>query len=1079
VAKILVVDDNAANRNLVVTLLGYRGHSLLEASDGIEALALAAATAPDLIISDILMPRMDGYEFVRRLRSAPLISNTPVIFYTAHYRERDARELARECGVEYVLTKPCEPEEILRVVNRCIGRVPATPAVVTEEFDRDHLRLLTDKLSTVNLRLQALIDVALQLASEKQHDVLLGRFCDSARSLIACKYALVGITPENGHEGGSLHVAGLDLELNPIMRDGKAINAAISSILESGQPIRLTNSGGDPKQLALPSDCPSFDSLLAAPIKSLSDTYGWLCLFHRLGAPEFSAEDEHLAGILGALAGRIYENGRMYSMVRRHAARLEQEIAERTKAELALRRSEAQYRLYFENSPLPGWLYDTQSLRFLAVNAAAIRDYGYTQDEFLSMTLRDIRPAEDIPKLLEGVANIKLGMNHSGPWRHKRKDGTIKDVEIFSYPIPEPRPTEFVLVHDITERLRNEIAIRESSERLNLALNASRTGIWTWDAAIDRLMVDVHAREILGLEFEPCWRLADLLEIIHPDDRGLTRNSFHAGGEVAVEFRVVWPKGAIRYVTTRGQAFRDESGNLVRVTGVIHDNTEQRSLEQQFRQAQKMEAVGQLAAGIAHDFNNVLTVIIGFGSLLLTQASDGDKVALSQILSAGERGAALTTQLLALSRKQALQPRVVNLAASIEDMDRLVRRLIGENIEVATIIDRDLGNVEVDPNQIEQVILNLVVNARDAMPSGGKLTIELRNVEVDEIYARKHDVPRGNFVLLAVSDNGVGMTPDVQQRAFEPFFTTKEPGRGTGLGLATVYGIVKQSGGHLWLYSEAGIGTTFKIFLPRVDQQAEAAPRPSPARVSGGNETILVVEDDSEVRALVEEILGSVGYEVLVAADGEQALKIVERYQGEIQLLVTDVVLQKIGGRQSADRLIEIRPGMKVLFMSGYTADAILNQGILGHDVNFLPKPFTVDGLCSAVRSVLDSQSAIRRILVVDDEESIREMLKQSLEQAGFEIMTAADGRHARAQALGRPIDLIITDLAMPEEEGIELIRKFREQHPGLKIIAMSGAFGEGILNMARALGADATISKPLTPATILKSINEVARRLP
>ena len=501
--------------------------------------------------------------------------------------------------------------------------------------------------------------------------------------------------------------------------------------------------------------------------------------------------------------------------------------------------------------------------------------------------------------------------------------------------------------------------------------------------------------------------------------------------------------------------------------------TGHKRLEAELRQSQKMEAVGLLAGGIAHDFNNVLNVIIGYSKLLLQKLPEGDRThrQITEICKAGERAAGLTQQLLAFSRKQVLQPRVVNFADTLREMDALVCRVIGEDIEVATKIHDDVARVKIDPSQVEQVILNLVVNARDAMPNGGKLTLELSNVELDASYATIHNIAPGSYVMLAVSDNGCGMTPEVRQRAFEPFFTTKDVGSGTGLGLATVYGIIHQSGGHIWLYSEPNVGTTFKMFFPSVDAREAAATAAAHVIAPRGTETILVVEDDPAVRALVEELLGSAGYRVLAAEDGPSALLVAQQHTGEIDLLLTDVVLPKMGGKEVASRLTALRPGLKVLFMSGYTGHSAAQHGNLDSDVNFLPKPFSPDALCEMVRAVLTARMPVRKVLVVDDEPAIRDLLAEILQGSGFEVFTAGDARHARELLRRSPVDLIITDLVMEGEEGIELIRSLRREYPQVKIIAMSGTFGVDILTAARALGADATLSKPVSQATLLRSI--------
>ena len=386
---------------------------------------------------------------------------------------------------------------------------------------------------------------------------------------------------------------------------------------------------------------------------------------------------------------------------------------------------------------------------------------------------------------------------------------------------------------------------------------------------------------------------------------------------------------------------------------------EHKRLEKQFLQSQKMEAIGQLTGGIAHDFNNMLTVIIGYSELMLQRlkADDPLRSEVEQVKEAGVRASLLTRQLLAFSRKQVLQPRVLDLNAVLTNMDRMLQRLIDENIDLVTMPSPGLGRVHADPGQIEQIIMNLAVNARDAMPQGGKLTIETANVELDDAYAREHvSVKPGPYVMLAVSDTGCGMDAETQARIFEPFFTTKEPGKGTGLGLSTVYGIVKQSGGDIWVYSEPGRGTTFKIYLPWVEGAVETVePGVAPARDARGSETILLVEDDMGIRRLVRQVLAERGYWVLEAIHGTHAIQISEQHTVPIHLLVTDVVMPGMSGRELAEHLKPSRPNMKVLFMSGYTDKAIVHHGELDPGTAFLQKPFTPDALARKVREVLDS----------------------------------------------------------------------------------------------------------------------------
>jgi two-component system cell cycle sensor histidine kinase/response regulator CckA len=380
--------------------------------------------------------------------------------------------------------------------------------------------------------------------------------------------------------------------------------------------------------------------------------------------------------------------------------------------------------------------------------------------------------------------------------------------------------------------------------------------------------------------------------------------------------------------------------------------------EEQLRHAQKMEAVGRLAGGIAHDFNNLLSVILSYGEMMSAELPKDDELHddLSEIRRAAHRAADLTRQLLAFSRQQVLAPRVVDLNQVVTGMDKMVVRLIGEDVEVRTVAAPDLAPVMVDPGQIEQVLMNLVVNARDAMPDGGMLTIETRNVVLDEAYAEQHDgVKPGAHAMIAVTDTGVGMDKATLGRIFEPFFTTKGAGKGTGLGLSTAFGIVKQSGGHIWVYSEVGRGTTFKIYFPRATLDARHTTSTLPAASPRGHETVLLVEDEEQVRTLVRAILVRHGYSVLVADAGPSAMKLAESYAEPIHLLLTDLVMPKMNGRELAERLAPRRPEMKVLFMSGYTDDTVVRHGVLDSGVAFLQKPITPDALARKVRDVLDA----------------------------------------------------------------------------------------------------------------------------
>jgi len=515
------------------------------------------------------------------------------------------------------------------------------------------------------------------------------------------------------------------------------------------------------------------------------------------------------------------------------------------------------------------------------------------------------------------------------------------------------------------QRRQAEGALRASEERFRALVENSSDALMLLDAeGRVTYMTSSSSRQFGWTPEQMIGR--SVFDFVHPDDADaaaarMTEVITSPGKSVTREIRFGHADGSWRVM--EGVAVNRLHDPSVRAIVVnARDITDRRKLEEQLRMSQKMEAVGQLAGGVAHDFNNLLTAILGYCNLMLDDMPSEDPLRgdLDEIRAAGERAAALTRQLLAFSRRQMLQPQVVDLNAIVRQMEKLLRRLISEDVELATKLAPDVMTVRVDPASIEQILVNLAVNARDAMPVGGRLTIETSNIDLDTTYAVTHvTMTPGRYVMLAVGDTGEGMDAATRARVFEPFFTTKEQGKGSGLGLATVYGMVKQSGGYIWVYSEPGHGTMFKVYFPPAEQRmSEAAAEHPGRRTSDGKqgwETVLLVEDEDAVRALAREVLRRHGYVVLEARHGVDALRIAERHGDDIHLMVTDIVMPHMSGRDLAERLSSARPGMKVLFMSGYTDHALMHRELTPGSA-FLQKPFTPEGFARKVRSVLDAE---------------------------------------------------------------------------------------------------------------------------
>jgi PAS domain S-box-containing protein len=627
--------------------------------------------------------------------------------------------------------------------------------------------------------------------------------------------------------------------------------------------------------------------------------------------------------------------------------------------EVALTRGEARFGALVEQTTDAIFLVGNDG-RVLRANRAAELMYGWTRDELLSMHAADVRASGTRDALRHDMEIAAVRGNLLVETRHRRADGSEFPVEVNIGRVKVGDETVFLsIVRDITDRKRaaEDLAKSEIYFRSLIENSLDVTAVLDPDGCVRYASPSVE--RIFGYKPEE-FAGRSVFKLIHQEDRANAEVKFHRVFTEEtpfedLEFRIRHRDGSWRIHSAVGKLLPKETGLRGLILNV-RDLTESKQLESQLRQAQKMEAVGRLAGGVAHDFNNLLTVIQGYAELLgASLANDPERrESVVEIVKAAERAAALTRQLLAFSRRQVLEMRVLDLGAVVADTEKMLRRLIGEDVEVVVVKPATLGRVKADPGQLEQVLVNLAVNSRDAMPGGGRLTLELADVTLDAPFTTSHDsIPPGRYVVVAVRDTGSGMDAETLGHLFEPFFTTKEKGKGTGLGLATVFGIVKQSGGYVDVASAPGAGTTFRVYLPRTDARTTSGARPPVFSLSGW-ETVLLVEDEAAVRNLVRAVLERKGYVVLVAPDGAVALDLVDKHTGVIHVLLTDIVMPGMSGRDLAAAVRARRPSIKVIFMSGYTADVPTDLGTEGGPV-FLPKPFNEYALTSKLREVLDT----------------------------------------------------------------------------------------------------------------------------
>ncbi len=1051
IGKILVVDDEVDLQSILVESLASQGYEAAGFTSSEEALVALRDQPFDILLTDLMMPGVDGITLVRE--SLQIDPNLVCIMMTAQGTIQTAVDAMKVGAFDYVL-KPFRLQTMLAVLTRAMNtrhmrleNVQLREAVAIHElsetiaFTLDTQTVLS-KLADAVLQQSEADEVSVLLptpdgdqfyvaavrgekrerllgervpfgesisswvAREREPVILNGEVDDdrfvalwprpdirssvSIPMLVAKK--LVGVLNLNvvdrprpftlgqmkaltilaGTAAAALESASLYTQVQKAEENYRSIfEHAVEGIFQSTPEGRFLTVNPAMARIL------GYDSPEEA-IRDVTDITHQIYV-HPEDRTE-SARREQAEGVLKGFEFEAYrkDGEKIWLSLNRRSVRDEngivlyregrvEDITERKKAEAEQARlnteiREERERLNTVVATVPGVVFEAWGRPDTGNSTDFVSEYvgpmtGYNVSEWFSMPgfwLSIVHPDDKERVAREANLHFAEGGNAALEFRWIRKDERIIWVRAHTIVICDKEGTPVGVrgvVIDVTEHRRAENALRESEERYRDLVENAHDIIFSHDLHGNYSSVNRH-EECLSLN------IADTIAPEHVNKAREMMSKKLAGEKVsAYEVELVAKDGKRIPVEVNTKLILQD-GVPVGVQGIARDVTKRKQLEEQLRQSQKMEAIGQLAGGVAHDFNNLLTAINGYSSLALQRVEDGHPVKpyLEEVKKAGDRAANLTRQLLAFGRKQILQPVVLNLNAVISDMNKMLRRLIGEDIELTAKLDPDLGRVMADPGQIEQVLVNLIVNARDAMPQGGNLTIETTNVEFDSDYVSGQlGVQAGSYVKLAVSDTGVGMDEETRNRIFEPFFTTKEKGKGTGLGLSTVYGIVKQSGGNIWVYSGPGKGTTFKVYLPQVEsiaraskeKVAEAAPR-------GGSETVLLVEDEEVVRGLARRILEQAGYSVVEARKADEAIRFCEEHGNEVDLLLTDVVMPEMSGKELADRLKTQRPDLKMLFMSGYTDEAIVHHGVLDSSVEFIQKPFTPAGLIEKVRDVLD-----------------------------------------------------------------------------------------------------------------------------
>jgi len=1052
VGKILVVDDEVELKNILVEALVSQGYEAAGFTDGQKALGALRVQAFDVLLTDLMMPVIDGIALVRE--AMQIDPNMICIMMTGQGTIQTAVDAMKVGAFDYVL-KPFRLQTMLPVLTRAMNT--------------RHLRL-----ENVQLReAVAIHELSETIAFTLDPQTVLSKLADGALAQSEADEVSILLPTSDGME---LYVAAVRGEKRErLLGERIPLQESISSwVARERTPLILNGEVSDERFVAL-WPRPDIRSAVSVPMQVANKLVGIVNLNMTARLRPFTLGQMKALTILAGTAAAALESASLYTQVRKaeknyrsifenavegifqatpegrfltvnpamarilgydspeevvekitdvehqlyvhpesraEAARLEKEsgrlqgfefeayrkdgkkiwlsanrravcdengveiyregsvedISDRKQAAEALRDSEARNRAILESALDCIVTMDHAGL-VVDWNPAAERTFGFMRADAIGKEMADlIIPPRFREQHRRGLAHYLT--SGQGPVLGKRLELSAITADGSEFPIElainriesEGLPMFTGYIRDITERKRAEQDLSQSEERYRDLVENAHDIIYSHDLEGHYTSMNKAGELITGYTHEEALAL-NLKQIVAPEclerAKEMLRRKLAGESVTAYEMDIIAKDGR-RITVEANTKLVYQDGVPVGVQGIARDVTERKQLEEQLRQSQKMDAIGQLAGGVAHDFNNLLTAINGYSGLALQRIDDNHPLRsyLEEIKKAGDRAANLTRQLLAFGRKQILQPLPINLNDVVTDMNKMLRRLIGEDIQLTAKLDLALERIKADPGQIEQVLVNLVVNARDAMPQGGILTIETATVELGQEYADRHvGVLPGQYVMLAVSDTGTGMDEATQARIFDPFFTTKEKGKGTGLGLSTVYGIVKQSGGSIWVYSEPGHGTTFKVYLP----QLATAPQKTEVRVieptlAGGSETILLVEDEEVVRGLAKKILEQSGYKVLAAARGQEAIRLGQECAEPIHLLLTDVVMPETSGKEVADRLRELLPGLRVVFMSGYTDEAIVHHGVLDSNVEFIQKPFTPNALVRKVREVLDSE---------------------------------------------------------------------------------------------------------------------------